>query len=181
MAISVTTVSSMKLAEIEFLRRLRAIRDFTPDPVPDHVVSDLLDTVRWSGSASNQQPWELILVRDPATRAQLAGMEGFAGHVARAQLAIVLVMAGRRPEQDTFDEGRLSERLMLAALAHGVGSSIGWFKGSGRDQVKELLGVPADRLVRTVISFGYPTEAAAKRGGRRKPIAEIVHHERYDS
>ena len=28
---------------------------------------------------------------------------------------------------ETFDEGRLAERIMLGAWAHGVGSSVGWF------------------------------------------------------
>ena len=167
-----------KPAEIAFLRRLRAVRQFTSDPLPDHVVGDLLDVARWSGSASNRQPWELILVSDRDTLQQLAGAEGFAGHAAGAALGMVLVMSGDRPEQDTFDEGRLSERLMLAAMAHGVGSSIGWFKGAGRNQVKVLLGIPGDRLVRTVISFVYPTETAARRGRRRRPMAEIVHSER---
>jgi len=164
-----------KPSEIAFLRRLRAVRQFTADSLPDHVVGDLLEVARWSGSASNRQPWEVILVSDRDSLRRLAGAEGFAAHVAGAALAIVLVMSGDRPEQDTFDEGRLSERLMLAALAHGVGSCIGWFKGSGRDEVKQLLGIPAGRLVRTVISFGYATEAAARRGRRRKPMADIVH------
>lgn len=180
-AVRRATLSSMsapsKPVEIAFLRRLRAVRQFTSDALPDHVVADLLDVARWSGSASNRQPWELILVSDRDNLRQLAGAEGFAGHVAGAALAIVLVMSGDRPEQDTFDEGRLGERLMLAALAHGVGSSIGWFTGAGRNQVKELLGIPGDRLVRTVISFGYSTEAAARRGRRRRPMAEIVHRE----
>lgn len=180
-AVRRATLSSMsapsKPVEIAFLRRLRAVRQFTSDALPDHVVADLLDVARWSGSASNRQPWELILVSDRDSLRQLAGAEGFAGHVAGAALAIVIVMSGDRPEHDTFDEGRLSERLMLAALAHGVGSSIGWFKGAGRNQVKELLGIPGDRLVRTVIAFGYPTEAAARRGRRRRPMAEIVHRE----
>lgn len=166
-----------KPPEIALLRRLRAVRQFTADPLPDHVVRDLLDVARWSGSASNRQPWEMILVSNRDRLRRLAGAEGYAAHVAGAALAIVLVMSGDRPEQDTFDEGRLSERLMLAALAHGVGSSIGWFKGAGRDEVKQLLGIPAGRLVRTVISFGYATEAASRRGRRRKPMAEIVHRE----
>ena len=34
-------------------------------------------------------------------------------------------------EQETYDEGRLSERIMLAAAAFGVGSSVGWFRRSG--------------------------------------------------
>jgi nitroreductase len=164
---------------IAFLRGLRTVRQFLPEPVSDGAVADILDVVRWSGSASNQQPWEVVLVRDPDTLRALGEAEGFASHVAGAPLAAVLVMANRRPEQDTFDEGRLSERIMLAAAAHGLGSSIGWFRGDGPDQVRRLLGVPADRQVRTAISIGRPTEEAARRGGRRKPMASIAHGERY--
>jgi nitroreductase len=95
----------------------------------------------------------------------------------------VLVMAGERFEQETYDEGRLSERIMLAALAHGVGSGIGWIVGEGREAAKEILGIPPERLVRTTISLGYPDEEARRArpriGQARKPLAEIVHEERY--
>ncbi len=166
-------------AHVAFLRGLRAVRQFRPDPVPEPAVTDILDVVRWSGSASNQQPFEVVLVQDRDTLRALASMEGYAAHLAGAPLAAVLVMANRRPEQDTFDEGRLSERIMLAAAAHGLGSSIGWLRGAGPEQAKRLLDIPLDRLVRTAISIGYPTEEAARRGGRRRPLASIVHRERY--
>jgi nitroreductase len=72
---------------------------------------------------------------------------------------------------------------MLSAWAHGIGSSIGWIVGAGRDAAKDLLGVPRERLVRTAISLGYPDEAASRprtgSGGARKPLSEIVHEERY--
>ena len=168
---------------IAFLRGLRAVRQFRPDPVPDPVVDDLLDVARWSGSASNRQPWELVVVRDRATVQALAAVEGYAGHLAGAPLGIVLVMAGERPDQETYDEGRLSERIMLAAAAHGVGSSIGWFASRGPEQAKALLGIPLERIVRTVISLGYPDEEARqarpRTGPARKPLAAIVHQERY--
>jgi nitroreductase len=112
----------------------------------------------------------------------LANLEGYAGHLAGAALGIVVVMAGERAEQETYDEGRLSERVMLAAWAHGVGSSIGWLVGPGRDAAGEILGVPEGRVVRTVISLGYPDESArrTRRGAQaRRPISEIVHRERY--
>jgi nitroreductase len=166
---------------ISFLRQLRAVRQFRPDPVPEAAIADIMQVVRWSGSASNQQPFELVLVSDREALRALAGMEGYAGHLAGAPLAAVLVMANRRPEQDTYDEGRLSERIMLAASAHGLGSSIGWLRGDGSEQAKRLLGIPPDRVVRTAISIGYPTEEAARRGGRRRPMASIVHRERYDA
>lgn len=166
-----------------FLRSLRAVRNFLPDPVPQEVMDDVLNVARWSGSASNKQPWEIIVIRDRETLDALAAVEGYAGHLAGAPLGIVLVMAGNRAEQEAYDEGRLSERIMLAAWAHGVGSSIGWIVGSGRDAAKDLLGVPRGRMVRTAISFGYPDDTVRRPrkgpGAARKPLSEIVYEERY--
>ena len=62
-------------------------------------------------------------------------------------------MAGERPTQETYDEGRLAERIMLGALAHGMGSSVGWVVGGGGAAAKELLGTPESRTVRTAISL----------------------------
>lgn len=166
---------------ISFLRSLRAVRRFRPDPVPQAVVDDILQVARWSGSAGNRQPWEILVVRDRETLRALAEVRGYAGHLAGAALGIVLVMAGERPEQETYDEGRLSERIMLAAWAHGVGSSIGWIVGEGREAARELLNAPAGRVVRTAISLGYPDEPARRTrpGQARKPLSEIVHEERH--
>ena len=167
---------------IAFLRSLRAVRSFRPDPVPQEVVDDILEVARWSGSASNRQPWEFMVIRDKETLGALAHVEGYASHLRGAPLGIVVVMAGERPTQETYDEGRLAERIMLAALAHGVGSSVGWIVGSGRDAAKEILGIPEARTVRTAISLGYPDEgarSATSPGQARKPLSEIVHQERY--
>lgn len=168
---------------ISFLRSLRAVRSFRPDPVPGEVVNDILEVARWSGSASNRQPWEIFVVRERETLDALAAVEGYANHLAGAPLGIVLAMAGERPQQETYDEGRLAERIMLAAHAHGVGSSIGWIVGAGRDATKDLLGIPSERVVRTAISLGYPNETVRRPRTNavqtRKPLSEIVHEERY--
>ena len=170
---------------IALLKRLRAIRQFRPDPVPQEVVDAALEVARWSGSASNRQPWEFVVIRNRETLQALASVEGFAHHLAGAALGIVLVMASEQGqvEQETYDEGRLSERIMLAAEAYGVGSSIGWFTGSGRAAAKTILGIPRGRLVRTVISLGYPDEEAIrarpKRAQARKPLNQLVYVERY--
>jgi len=166
---------------ISFLRSLRAVRSFRPDAVSQEVVDDILQVVRWSGSAGNRQPWEIVVIRDRETLRSLASVEGYADHLAGASLGIVIVMAGERPQQETYDEGRLAERIMLAARAHGVGSSVGWIVGSGRDGAREILGIPQEKMVRTAISLGYPDVAArrSRRGQARKPLDEIVHEERY--
>ncbi len=170
---------------IEFLRSLRSVRRFTGQPVPDDAVADLLSVARWSGSAKNVQPWEFVVVQDPETLRQLGALPGYVTHLANAPLAIALVMDGN-PEsvqQETYDEGILSQRIQLAAQAHGLGSSIGWFHGEGRTRAKEILGIPQDRLLRTALSIGYEDPGAE--GARfhpeqaRKPLNELVHLERW--
>ncbi len=170
---------------IALLRGLRAIREFRAEPVPQAVVDELLDVARWTGSARNHQPWELVLIRDRETLRALAKIGPRARHLAGAPLGMMLVMSGNpdRVEHETFDEGRLSERLLLAAAAHGVGGCIGWFDSEEAAGAKALLGIPQERLVRTALSFGYPDPEAQRTHQKppqaRKPVAELVHQERY--
>lgn len=170
---------------ITFLRKLRAVRQFRAGTISQEVIDSILDVARWSGSASNRQHWELVVIQNKETLNALARCEGHAQHLAGASLGIVLVMVGvpALEEQETYDEGRLSERLMLAAEAYGIGSCIGWFRGQGSSEARQLLGIPQERLVRTVLSLGYPDgearRARPKRTDARKLLAEIVHYERY--
>jgi nitroreductase len=143
-------------------------------------VDDVLEVARWSGSAASRQPWELVVIWDRETLGKLAQVEGYARHLGDAPLGIVLVMTGERPTQEAYDEGRLAERVMLAAWAHAVGSSVGWFAGEGRAAAKGILEVSEERTVRTAISLGYPrAKEPSVAGPARKPISEIVHEERY--
>ena len=50
-----------------FLRGMRTIREFRPGAIPDGIIADILEIARWTGSAMNSQPWQLIVVRDPKT------------------------------------------------------------------------------------------------------------------
>jgi hypothetical protein len=171
---------------VGFLKSLRTVRFFKQHKrVPENVLHDVLEVARWSGSARNRQPWEFVVVSDRETLESLAACEGRAAHLANAAVGIVLVMAGEPEffEQETFDEGRLSERISLTAASYGVASSVGWFKGQGRQKAKEILGIAQCKLVRTVLSLGYPT-TPPEGGGLalpkgRKPLSELVHEEHY--
>jgi nitroreductase len=170
--------------KIAFLRGLRAVRTFRSEAVSQEALDDILDVARWSGSASNRQPWGFIVVRERATLDALS-TKGYAGHLASAPLAIAIVMDGEeeREEHEIWDEGRLTERIMLAAAAHGLGSCIGWLQGDGIDEAKALLGIPAERRLRTVISIGHVDEpsqrARPKPPQARKPLSDLVHEERW--
>jgi hypothetical protein len=48
-----------------------------------------------------------------------------------------------------------------------------------RNDAKRILGVPGKRVVRSAISIGYP--AHPPRRGRRKPLSDLVHEERYSA
>ena len=55
----------------ETIYNCRAIRYFTPDPVPDELVTRVLDAAIRAPSGSNRQTWHFIVVTDPETREKL--------------------------------------------------------------------------------------------------------------
>lgn len=170
-------------ARIAFLNGLRATRRFTSDPVPEAALRDILEVARRTGSAMNRQPWRLIVVRDRETLRRLAAINSHAGHLASAPLAIFLVMDGDEEIDEAYDDGRLSERIMLAAAAHGLGSCIGWFLEPGHPEAaRAALGVPPERTLRTAISIGYPAPDDTPRRARagRKSLGQIAALERFD-
>jgi nitroreductase len=172
---------------IAFLRRLRAVRQLRPDPLPAGVLDDVLEVARWSGSAGNRQPWEFVVVRDRAMLRALAAIEGAnAGHLASAAVGIAIVIRPEVPDLDAYDEGRLAERILLAAAAHAVGAAVGHFTGpadtwAASAEAKRLLGIPADRQLREIISLGYPAEhlQPTPNPPGRKPLEQLVHWEHY--
>ena len=170
---------------ITFLKSLRTVRFFEREPVSQEALDDILEVARWSGSARNRQPWEFVVVRERRTLERLAALDVAVKHLAGAAVGIVLVIVGlpAKFEQETFDEGRLAERISLAAASHGLGAAVGWFAGDGRGVAKRLLGIPDERLVRSALSLGLPAQnplrgrSALPRG--RKPLADLVHEEHY--
>ncbi len=163
---------------LQFLRRLRAVKDYTPAPVSQPVIEAILEVGRWTASGGNRQPWEVVVVRDPAVQQQFG--EWGARPAASAGAVLLLVTAG---EAAAFDEGRLAERLCLAAAAHGLGATVATLKGEGPAAAKRLLGIPEERRAVTVVAIGHPDvearRARPKVAQPRKPMAEFVHWDRF--
>jgi F420 biosynthesis protein FbiB-like protein len=55
----------------ETIYNCRAIRYFTTDPVPDELVTKLLDAAIRAPSGSNRQAWHFVVVTDPAVKKTL--------------------------------------------------------------------------------------------------------------
>jgi nitroreductase len=160
------------------LRRTRQTRQFTEEPVDDDAIRAILEVARWTGSGANRQPWTFVIVRDAAERQRIAELAAHASHVAGAPIAIAIVMNGAAPQWDDYDEGRVAERMLIAATALGLGGGIGLVNGPERTQVGALLDVRPPAYIRTMISLGHPSEAALKRHSGpatgRRPLAELI-------
>ena len=159
------------------IRSRLTVREFKPDPVPEGVVRRMLQAARWSPSARNRQPWNFIVIRNPDTLRQIGAIASSGGFIAGAPLSIAVVMdPGGRPE---FDAGRSLQQMELAAWAEGVGGCVAGIRGEENARVKELLGIPEDKELVTVMAFGYPSVQAAAGTKVRKTLPEIAHSERF--
>lgn len=159
----------------EAIRRKRAVRAYTPEPVPEEVIAAILNAGRRAQSSKNSQPWTFILITGREQLARVATAGTYAAHVPAAAFLVVLV----GPAGSEFDLGQAAAYMQLTATAHGVGSCVTTLHDS--DAAHAILGVPADLSCRYTIAFGYPAEAQPplKPGGRR-PLDELVRRERYD-
>jgi nitroreductase len=55
----------------EVIRTRRSVRAFKGDPVPEDVMSRVLDAARIAPSGSNRQPWRFILVTDKVLKQEM--------------------------------------------------------------------------------------------------------------
>jgi nitroreductase len=165
------------------LRHVRQTRDFLATPVPDDALRDILEAARWTGSAGNRQPWTLIVVTDPATKQQMAAAATNTPHIGVASVVVAVAMEPMGETSDNFDEGRVAERMMIAATAHGLACGIGRARPDAQKVIGPLLGVPDSHFVRTMVSIGYPSEAGrapkSPPGKARKSLDELVRRERF--
>ena len=56
---------------LELIRTRTSVRKLKPDPIPDDCVTKVLEAGRWAMSGANGQPWDFIVVRDPAIKKEL--------------------------------------------------------------------------------------------------------------
>lgn len=156
---------------------LKAIRQFTDEPVGGADVERLVEALRWTGSSKNRQAWSWVVITDPDQRRRLAEAGDFTTPMLAAPLVIALV---QEPDGYEFDTGRLAQNLMLAADAIGLASCPITLH---RDELAgEVLGLPSGRRCRYAVVVGHraPGAGPAKFGGR-KPLDELTHRDRYGS
>ncbi len=176
---------------IECIKSRRSIRRFTNQPIPDKVLVELLEAVRWAPSWANTQCWEVIIIKAEEKKKRLAELISENNPATRAVLEAPLVMvfcarkgvsgykkgvlATNKGEWYMFDLGIACEHFCLAAHEKGLGTvHIG---GINHQAIGELLGIPEGVEIVELIPVGYP----AKIGNAppRRELSEFIFMERY--
>jgi nitroreductase len=176
---------------VEAIKGRRSIRKYKPDPVPEEALRTVLEAVRWAPSWANTQCWEVVVVKDPKVKAELATAlyktNPALSSMTEAPLVIVLcgkkgVSGFKKGEAVTvkgdwlmFDTGIAMQNLCLAAHALGLGTVVvGRFN---HQKVSEILGVPQNVEVVAMTPLGYP--AAEGDAPRRKEPSEFIFYDKY--
>jgi nitroreductase len=157
----------------------REVRDYADRPIDPDARRRILEAGRVSGSSANNQQWRFIVVESEQKRERLADLVYVSGNVRGAKFIVVVAVHGRGPM--SFDAGRASQNMTLAAWNEGIGSCPNGMPD--RSAVAEMLGLHAGEDPAIVLTFGYPARPVdpERRTPRewieranRKPFDEVV-------
>lgn len=146
----------------------RTIRQYQPRPIDRAILERLVDAGRLAPSAANMQPLEFYVVDDPALRAKVFPGLKWAAYIQPAgnpkpgqeptAYVFVLVNTKIKEKMVEYDVGAAAENIILSALGEGIASC--WLISIDRPMIAEVLGIPEDYKIDSVISLGYPAEVS---------------------
>jgi len=158
------------------VRTMVAVRDYADRPVPDDVVTRIVEAAHLSASSTNKQPWHFVVVRDRETLQRFAALVRSGRYVSGAALAIV-VAAEKDSPFGLSDASRAIQSMMLTAWADGVGSN--WVGFTGMREVADVVAIPEAYDVVAVVPFGFPRNPATQGRKNRKPLGAIASAETF--
>jgi nitroreductase len=164
------------------IRSRMSVRGYRPDPVSEESLQRVLDVAHMAPSACNRQPWTIIVVREATQRQALAAAyprEWFAAAPVLLALCVEPGAAWVRPQDgwnSAFVDGAiLMDHLTLAAADAGLGTC--WIAAFDPPVARRALGLPEGVEIVALTPLGHPADAG--RPKTRKPLEEIVRHERW--
>ena len=177
----------------DLITRRQSVRAYADRPVEQEKLDQLIEAVRLAPSASNSQPWKLILVTEPAlkdrvARATYSTLVSFNKFVPQAPVLAVLVIEkpkvitqiGARLKDREFsliDIGIAAAHFCLQATELGLGTCmLGWFDEA---TIQELLQIPKQKRIGLIITLGYAAADDPIREKIRKTTAKMSSFNRY--
>ena len=171
----------------------QSVRRYEDKPVEEEKLNLLIEAVRLAPSASNSQPWKLIIVNDPELKTKVAKstfnmLISFNKFSIQAPILAVLVIekpkmitqiGGKLKDREfsLIDIGIAAEHFCLQAADLGLGTCmLGWFDETA---IKQLLHIPDQKRIGLVITLGYAKKDDLLRKKNRKNLEEMCHYNRY--
>jgi len=176
----------------QVVRARRSIRKFTNAEVSDELVKSLLDCAARAPSSMNGQPWCFIVVRNAETKKRLAEIKDkfcppekrqySAGFLREAPVLVITCVERAKSFDRGVENGVLATaHLLLAAANQGLTSVYLSAYKDGTPEVAEeiraILGLPADIDPITLVPLGYPCEAAPPK--RMNPVEKVIFNEAF--
>jgi len=176
---------------MDVLKERRSIRSYDEKPVPEDVLHQVLDAVKWSPSWANTQCWEIIVVKDRAIRENLQTAMPPTNPASKSIVSapVLLALCGKLKSAGLykdvvqtkfgdwfmFDLGIAAQTLCLAAQNLGLGTVItGMFD---HDKAKSILKVPEGYDLVSLIPMGYPAKTSS--APKRKEVSGFIHHDTF--
>lgn len=163
----------------EVLKQRYSVRAYRPDPIPEDKLNRILEVARLAPTASNLQPFKIIVISTRGREAELKRIYPRDWFV-QAPLVICLVAvparAWKRRDGKNYAEVDATiamDHLILAATNEGLGTC--WIGAFDPLAAREILGLPEDTEPIAFTPLGYPADSPRPR--KRKSLKELVSYE----
>ena len=160
----------------------RSVRKYTEQKIEPEKVDRMLRAAMQAPSATNQQPWEFLVIDDKETIVKLAEFSPYAKMLPGAPRAMVILekQGMRAPLFTEQDLGAAVQNLMLQAVEDGLGSVwMGVGRGTEREEfLTEMFNLPETVKPFAVLAIVYPADENANKFVDRYDEAR-VHYNKY--
>ena len=159
---------------LEAIKRRRSVREYTGETIPREALIQIVEAGRWAPSGFNRQPWDFIIITERKT---IQALKIASQWIENAGAVIAVVLDSHASKFWLEDGSAAIENMLLACTALGYGSC--WLQGytePREDEFKELLDVPKNRRLLTLIPIGVPVQWPSQ---EKKPLDEIIHWEKF--
>jgi len=168
----------------DVIENRHSVRAYIDDPIPEEILWRLLEAARKAPSASNKQPWKLVVVSDQTKRETIAASGTYGKFLSKCPIVIIgLGDPAIAPKWHVVDTTIALEHIVLAATAEGLGSC--WIGSFDEATVKTLIDAPEGLKAVAIIALGYEKKsldvlgAAAKIIRPSKKLDELVSRETF--
>lgn len=159
---------------LQTMWKRRSVRKYRPDPISGEDLHLILEAARRAPTGANRQNWAMVVVTDPDLRQKTA--QACNGQMWMADAPVILCLV-TLPGEGKVNGAIVLDHAILAATSLGYGTC--WIGAYDADQVKEVLGIPADHGIICLAPVGRPDQQPDARP--RKSPAQLFKQNRFDT